>query len=79
MLPAAPTCPQYPFAPNDPGLACTLCFVPATGAGMGPLARAEFARVLDVTKRTASQAALALIDAGIATMRDTDSVLLATS
>ena len=46
---------------------------------MGPLARAEFARVLDVTKRTASQAALALIDAGIATMRDTDSVLLATS
>ena len=47
--------------------------------GLGPLTRAELARALGVTKRTASQSALALIEAGIATMRDTDSVLLATS
>ena len=47
--------------------------------GLGPLTRAELARALGVTKRTASQAALALIEAGIATMRDTDSALLVTN
>ena len=47
--------------------------------GLDPLTRAELARALGVTKRTASQAALALIEAGIGTMRDTDSVLVATS
>ena len=47
--------------------------------GLGPLTRAELARALAVTKRTASQAALALIDAGLASMRDTDSALLAIS
>lgn len=47
--------------------------------GLGPLTRAELARALGVTKRTASQAALTLIEAEIATMRDTDSALLVTS
>ena len=33
--------------------------------GLGPLTRAELARALNVTKRTASQAALALEQAGL--------------
>lgn len=33
--------------------------------GMGPLTRAELARILDVTPRTASQVALALEQAGL--------------
>lgn len=34
-------------------------------AGLGPLTRAEIARALGVTKRTASQAATTLEDAGL--------------
>jgi DNA-binding transcriptional ArsR family regulator len=45
--------------------------------GLGPLTRAELARALGVTKRTASQSALALIDASLVTLRETDSVLMA--
>jgi DNA-binding transcriptional ArsR family regulator len=34
-------------------------------AGLGPLTRAEIARALNVTKRTASQAAMTLEEAGL--------------
>lgn len=44
--------------------------------GLGPLTRAELARALCVTKRTASQAALALIEAGLVTLREGDAALL---
>ena len=48
-------------------------------AGVGPLTRAELSRALGVTKRTASQTALVLIEARIATLRHTASVPVATS
>ena len=44
--------------------------------GLGPLTRAELARALCVTKRTASQAARALIEAGLVTLRESDAALL---
>ena len=44
--------------------------------GLGPLTRAELARALCVTKRTASHAALALIEAGLVTLRESDGALL---
>ncbi len=43
--------------------------------GLGPLTRAELARALKVTKRTASQAALALVKADLATLRPGDGAL----
>lgn len=43
--------------------------------GLGPLTRAELARALGVTKRTASQSAQALIKAGLATLRPGDGAL----
>ena len=44
--------------------------------GLGPLTRAELARALGVTKRTASQAALALEQAGLIEMRAGDAALV---
>lgn len=44
-------------------------------AGLGPLTRAELARALDVTRRTASQAATALHKADLATLRYGDHAL----
>nr|WP_231472228.1 helix-turn-helix domain-containing protein [Novosphingobium sp. CECT 9465] len=43
--------------------------------GLGPLTRAELARALGVTRRTASQAAVALEKAGLATLRPGDHAL----
>ena len=45
--------------------------------GLGPLTRAELARALGVTKRTASQAALALEQAGLVELRAGDAALVA--
>ena len=45
-------------------------------AGLGPLTRAELARALGVTKRTASQAALALGQAGLVELRAGDAALV---
>ena len=44
--------------------------------GLGPLTRAELARALGVTKRTASQAALALEQAGLIELRAGDAALV---
>lgn len=44
-------------------------------SGLGPLTRAELARALGVTKRTASQAAQALIKADLATLLPSDGAL----
>jgi len=44
-------------------------------SGLGPLTRAELARALDVTRRTASQAATALDRADLATLRPVDHAL----
>ncbi|MDT0510115.1 hypothetical protein [Novosphingobium sp. MMS21-SN21R] len=44
-------------------------------SGLGPLTRAEVARALGVTRRTASQAATALHKADLATLRDGDHAL----
>ena len=44
--------------------------------GLGPLTRAELARALGVTKRTASQAALALEQAGLVELRVGDAALV---
>ena len=44
--------------------------------GLGPLTRAELARALGVTKRTASQAAFALEQAGLVEMRADDAALV---
>lgn len=44
-------------------------------AGLGPLTRAELARALAVTRRTASQAAIALENAGLAALRPGDHAL----
>jgi len=44
-------------------------------AGLGPLTRAELARALSVTRRTASQAATALQRADLATLRPGDHAL----
>ncbi|WP_226019474.1 MarR family transcriptional regulator [Novosphingobium sp. FKTRR1] len=44
-------------------------------SGLGPLTRAELARALDVTRRTASQAATALDRADLATLRPGDHAL----
>ena len=44
--------------------------------GLGPLTRAELARALGVTKRTASQAALALEQAGLVELRAGDAALV---
>ena len=44
-------------------------------AGLGPLPRAELARGLGVTRRTASQAATALEQADLATLRPGDHAL----
>lgn len=46
-------------------------------ACLGPLTRAEVARALGVTRRTASQAAVSLAGAGLAHLRDGDQVLAA--
>lgn len=43
--------------------------------GLGPLTRAELARALGVTKRTASQGAEALVKAGLASLRPGDGAL----
>lgn len=43
--------------------------------GLGPLTRAELARALGVTRRTASQAAVALEKADLATLRPSDHAL----
>jgi hypothetical protein len=43
--------------------------------GLGPLTRAELARALGVTKRTASQAAQALITADLTSLRPSDGAL----
>jgi CRP-like cAMP-binding protein len=43
--------------------------------GLGPLTRAELARALDVTRRTASQAATALDRADLASLRPSDHAL----
>ena len=43
--------------------------------GFGPLTRAELARARDVTKRTASQGADALVKASLATLRAGDGAL----
>lgn len=43
--------------------------------GLGPLTRAELARALEVTKRTASQGADALVKAGLAILRGSDGAL----
>lgn len=48
-------------------------------AALGPLTRAELARGLGVTKRTASQAVAALETAGLVTLRPVDSAILACS
>lgn len=48
-------------------------------SGLGPLTRAELARALSVTRRTASQAATALDKAGLATLRAGDHALIPTS
>ncbi|WP_229814382.1 MarR family transcriptional regulator [Novosphingobium colocasiae] len=45
-------------------------------AALGPLTRAELARALVITRRTASQAATALEKAGLATLRHGDKALL---
>ena len=45
-------------------------------AALGPLTRAELARALGVTRRTASQAATALEKAGLATLRPGDHALV---
>lgn len=44
-------------------------------AGLGPLTRAELARALGITRRTASQAATALEKADLATLRPGDHAL----
>ena len=44
--------------------------------GLGPLTRAELARALGVTRRTASQAAQALDKAGLAALRPEDRALV---
>lgn len=44
--------------------------------GLGPLTRAELARALGVTRRTASQAAIALEKADLATLRPADHALI---
>lgn len=44
--------------------------------GLGPLTRAELARALGVTRRTASQAAQALDKAGLAALRPGDHALV---
>lgn len=44
--------------------------------GIGPLTRAELARGLGVTKRTASQSVLSLQDAGMVLLRETDSAMI---
>ena len=44
--------------------------------GLGPLTRAELARALGITKRTASQAALALKQAGLVELRASDAALV---
>ena len=44
--------------------------------GMGPLTRAELARCLGVTKRTASMAVAALEAAGLATLRQSDNAVV---
>lgn len=44
--------------------------------GLGPLTRAELARALGVTRRTASQAAQALDMAGLAALRPGDRALV---
>lgn len=44
-------------------------------SGLGPLTRAELARALGVTRRTASQAATALEKADLATLRPGDHAL----
>lgn len=43
--------------------------------GLGPLTRAEIARALDVTPRTASHCADALVEAGLAVFREHDRAL----
>lgn len=45
--------------------------------GLGPLTRAELARALGVTKRTASMAVAVLEAAGLVSLRRSDSVVLA--
>lgn len=45
-------------------------------ASLGPLTRAELARALDITRRTASQAAIALENVGLATLRPGDHALV---
>lgn len=44
--------------------------------GIGPLTRAELARGLGVTKRTASQSVSSLQDAGMLLLRETDSAMI---
>ena len=44
--------------------------------GLGPLTRAELARALEVTKRTASQAAVSLEQAGLIELRAGDAALV---
>ena len=44
--------------------------------GIGPLTRAELARGLGVTKRTASQSVSSLQDAGMVLLRETDSAMI---
>jgi len=45
--------------------------------GLGPINRAELARGLGVTKRTASQVTAALVEAQLVAMRSGDAVLVA--
>ena len=46
-------------------------------SALGPLTRAELARALDVTPRTASQAVVALENANLVRLRPADKVILA--
>ena len=47
-------------------------------AGIGPLTRAELARGLEVTKRTASQSVTAMVTAGMASLRTSDGAIVRT-
>lgn len=47
--------------------------------GLGPLTRAELARGLGVTKRTASQSVMSLQEAGMVLLRETDSAMIPAS
>ena len=47
-------------------------------AGIGPLTRAELARGLEVTKRTASQSVAAMVTAGMASLRTSDGAIVRT-